>query len=450
MKTNALAGHFGIARLLKYCLGPIFTMILTSVYGIVDGFFVSNYAGATPFAAINLIMPALMILSGFGFMFGTGGAALCAKTLGENQPEKASRIFSMMVEISALTGLVISILGIIFMPQICTMLGANSEMLYDAVTYGRVILFFNTFFVLQMLFQAFLPAAGQPNLGFGVTLIAGITNMVLDWLFIAVFGWGVQGAAIATGIGQVIGCVLPLLYFVFARNSLLRFRLTSLKPAPIFKAAANGSSELVSNVSSSITGIAFNFQLLRFAGESGIAAYGVMMYVSMIFVAIAIGFTIGTGPMISYSYGAGNTAELQSLFKKSVLCNGVTGIVMVLLAEGLAGPLAHLFVGYDPALMALTVSGFRLFSLMFFLSSLNIFFSAFFTALNNGLISALLSFSRTLIFALTFVFVLPVFLGIDGIWLAMVAAEAASFVLALVLLKIENRKYHYLPGSTTA
>lgn len=448
MTDNIFNRHFSTGQLLRYCFGPILMLVFTSIYGVVDGFFVSNFTGSIPFAAINLVMPVLMILGGFGFMFGTGGSALAAKTMGENDFPKANRIFSVMVEATILLALVLSVIGIIFMPQLAMLLGAEEAMLYDAVTYGRIFLFFSVFYMLQGFFQIFLSTAGKPGLGFAVTAAAGLTNMVLDWLFIAVFGWGVQGAAIATGIGEMIGALVPLAYFMLSRNSQLRFRLTRLKASYIAKSSLNGSSELVSNVSSSIVSIAFNFQLLRFAGHQGVAAYGVMMYVSMIFVAIALGYTVGVSPIISFNYGAHNHHELRSLFKKSFIINTVTGICMFGLAWLLARPLSALFVGYDPELLNLTVNGLHIFAFTFLLSSLNIFFSAFFTALNNGLVSAVLSFTRTLVFSLFFVWLLPLFFGVDGIWLSLSAAETCSFILGLFFIFAQNKKYHYLPERT--
>ncbi len=445
MTDSVFASHFTTGKLLRYCFGPIMMMILTSVYGVVDGFFVSNYAGAIPFAAINLVMPFLLIIGGFGFMFGTGGSALCAKTMGEGDQKKANRIFSIMVEITLLLGILLGVIGIVLMPAISDALGATAEMRYDCITYGRIILFFIPAFMLQYVFQAFMSTAQKPGLGFLITLAAGIANMVLDYLFIAVFGWGVQGAAIATGIGQLIGGVIPLLYFMRKNSSILVFSLTPLKAKPIIQASLNGSSELVNNVSSSIVSIAFNFQLMRFAGEAGVAAYGVMMYVSMIFLAVAFGYTIGVSPIVSYNYGAQNRKELQSLFKKSILINTLSGIAMFLAAWFLARPLGLLFVGYDENLLNMTVKGLHMFAFCFLFANLNIFFSAFFTALNNGLISALLSFSRTMVFSLLYVFLLPAIFGIDGIWWSTSASDLSVFLLGLIILWNQNPKYHYLP-----
>lgn len=440
---NELAGHYSYSRLIRYCLPPIGMMIFTSIYGVVDGFFVSNFAGKIPFAAVNLIMPALMILGGIGFMFGTGGTALVARTLGEDKPELASRYFSMVIWLSGFIGLLAGILGMIFAPQMALALGASEEMLPYCVQYARVCLFFNAAFILQNTFQPFMSAAGKPGLGFLFTICAGLTNIVLDWLFIAVFGWGAPGAAIATGIGQCVGGLVPMIWFWKTRDSLLHLSLVMPKARPMLKAAFNGCSELMSNVSSSIVSILFNFQLMRYAGENGVAAYGVLMYVGFIFVAIFVGYTIGVAPVISYNYGAGDRAEMHSLFKKSIFLNLASGVAMFALAEVLAGPLAHLYTGYDAGLMEITVGAMHIFSTCIILAGLNIFTSALFTALNNGLISAVVAFLRSLVFQSVCVLVLPVFFGINGIWWSMTVAELLAFGVNLIILVKEQKRYGY-------
>lgn len=422
----------------------IIMMVFTSIYGVVDGLFVSNFVGKVPFAAINLVMPFLMILGGFGFMIGTGGCALVAKTLGEKDADRANRYFSMLVNLTAILGVALSVIGIIFMEPIAGMLGATKAMMEDCVVYGRVVLLFNSAFMLQNVFQSFLAAAEKPKLGLAVTVAAGVTNMALDALFIAGFRWGVTGAALATGISQCVGGILPFIYFLRPNKSLLRLVRTGFEADILLKACGNGSSELMSNISGSLVSIVYNFQLLKFSGENGVAAYGVLMYVQFIFVAMFIGYTIGTGPVVGYHYGAGNHGELKSLLKKSYLLMGTAGIVMMLLSRGLAHPLAAVFVGYDAELLAMTVHAFRLFSFSFILAGLNIFTSAFFTALSNGGISAAISFLRTLVFQLLSVLLLPLLLGLDGIWWAITVAEVFAFIISLGFLAAKREKYHYL------
>ncbi len=440
-----LQGHFGYGRMLRYCLAPVLTMIFTSVYGVVDGFFISNFAGKTAFAAVNLVMPALMILACLGLMFGSGGTALVARTLGEDKPEQANRYFSMTLTAATACSLVLGIAGIIWMPDIAKMLGAEPGMLLDCVEYGRSLLFFNLMATLQYFFQPFFSAAGKPSLGFAFTVGAGLTNIVLDWLFIAVFGWGVPGAAIATGLGQSVGAIGPLLYFAWQKNrSLLRLVPALPEWKPLLRAAMNGLSELLSNVAGSIVGILFNFQLLHYIGADGVAAFGVLMYVSMIFSAIFFGFSMGISPVISYNFGAGNHAELHSLLKKSLLLNGVFGIIMAISAFGMAGILAHIFVGYDAALYAITITAFHICCWSYLGSGLNVFLSAFFTALNNGTVSAAISVARSLLLPVLFVFLLPVLIGVSGIWLSVVVTEIFGLLVALFFLFKENRRYQYL------
>ncbi len=438
-----LSDHFTYKKLLRFVLPSIIMMVFTSIYGVVDGLCVSNFVGKTPFAAINLIMPFVMIFGGIGFMFGTGGSALVAKTLGEKQPEKANRYFTMMVWVTLIVGVIISIIGIIFMRPISVLLGADEAMLEDCVIYGRIVIGFNTAFMLQNLFQSFLIAAEKPRLGLVATLAAGFTNMILDVLFVGVFKWGVAGAAIATGISQCVGGIIPFVYFLRPNDSLLHLTGTRLEWRPILAASANGSSELVSNITASVVGMLYNFQLLEYAGQDGVAAYGVMMYVEFIFVAIFVGYSIGSAPIISYHYGAENHAELKNMLHKSLLLMLGGGVLMLVAAQVLAGPLAHLFVGYDKTLFDMTVHGFRIFSLFVLFVGFNIFASSFFTALNNGGVSAAISFLRTFVFKFSAVLFMPLLFKLDGIWWATVVAEVLAFIISAIFIICKRKKYQY-------
>lgn len=438
-----LSDRFTYKKLLRFTLPSIVMMIFTSIYGVVDGFFVSNIVGKTPFAAVNFIMPVLMILGALGFMFGTGGSALIAKTMGEGDIRKANRMFSLFVYLTAVLGVGIAAVSILFLPQIARLLGAEGEMLRQAVLYGRIILVALPFYMLQYEFQSFFVTAEKPHLGLYVTIASGVCNMVLDALFMAVFHWGVAGAALATAISQVVGGAVPVIYFAMPNSSLLRLTKTRFDGKAVLKTCTNGSSELMSNISMSIVSMLYNIQLLKVAGENGVAAYGVLMYVNMIFLAAFIGYTVGSAPVISYHYGAQNHAELQSLRKKSMVLIGIFAVGMFLLAEALAYPLSLMFVGYDTKLMAMTVRGFRIFSFTFFFAGFAIFGSGFFTALNDGLTSALISFLRTLVFQIAAVLILPIFLGIDGIWLSIVAAEVMAVAITAVFLVTKQKTYHY-------
>lgn len=438
-----LSDHFNYKRLLKFVFPSIIMMVFTSIYGVVDGLFVSNIVGKAAFAAINLIMPVNMIFGGIGFMLGTGGSALVAKTLGEKEPEKANRYFTMMILITAIIGVITSVIGIGIMRPVSVLLGADEAMLPNCILYGRIMMAFNVSFMLQNAFQGFLITAEKPSLGLAVTVIAGITNMVLDALFIGVFHWGVAGAAFATGVSQCVGGLIPLLYFLRPNSSLLRLVKTKLELRPIVKACVNGSSEMVSSVTSSVVGILYNFQLLKYAGQNGVASYGVLMYVQFTLAAIFIGYSMGIAPVIGYHYGADNHSELKNLLKKSTLLMVGIGSIMVLTAEIFAVPLAKIFVGYDADLLNMTVHALRISSLAFLITGFNIFASSFFTALNNGGVSAAISFLRTFIFKFATVLILPLIVGLDGIWWADVSAEIFAFLLSIIFLVTQRKKYHY-------
>ena len=440
-----LSDHFTYGRLIRFTLPSIGMMIFTSIYGVVDGFFVSNFAGKTPFAAINLIMPFLMILSTVGFMFGTGGSAIVAKTFGEGDSEKGNRYFSLFVYVSAALGVLFAVLGIIFVRTRARMLGTHGDMLEHAVLYARIILIALPFYILQLLFQSFLVTAEKPKLGLTVTVLSGLTNMVLDAVLVMLLPqeYKLAGAAVATAMSQVVGGGIPLIYFHRKNGSILRLGKCRFDGKAVFKACTNGSSEFMSNISMSLVGMLYNIQLLKYAGENGVAAYGVMMYVSMIFAAAFVGYSIGTAPIIGYHDGAGNHEELKGLLKKSLIMIGAFGAVMVVSGELLAMPLARLFTGYDPALTELTVSGFRVFALSFICMGYAIYGSSFFTALNDGVTSAIISFLRTLVFQIAAVILLPLVWGIDGVWVSIVVAEFMAMALSFLFMAIKRKKYHY-------
>lgn len=440
-----LSDHFSYKKLIKFTLPSIAMMIFTSIYGVVDGFFVSNFAGKTPFAAVNLIMPFLMIVATVGMMFGTGGTAIVAKTFGEGKREKANALFSLFVYTAFGLGVVFAVLGILFIRPIAAKLGAEGALLENCVVYARIILAVLPFYVLQLLFQSFFVMAEKPHLGLAVTISAGIANMVLDAVLVILLPmeYKLAGAAVATAMSQVIGGCFPLFYFFRKNTSILRLGKTTWQRKAIVKACTNGSSEFMSNVSMSLVGILYNLQLLEYAGENGVAAYGVMMYVSMIFSAAFFGYSIGTAPIVGYHDGARNYMELKGLLRKSLWMIGFFGLGMIISAELLAVPLSDLFVAYDPELMELTVSGFRIFALSFGFMGFAIFASGFFTALNDGVTSAIISFLRTLLFQSAAVLLLPRLWGINGVWISIVVAEFMAVVLGMAFLIAKQKIYHY-------
>jgi putative MATE family efflux protein len=419
-------------------------MIFSSIYGIVDGFFVSNFAGKTPFAAVNFIMPFLMILGAFGFVFGTGGSAIVSKTLGEGDAKKANSLFSMITYISIIVGVPLAAIGIVLIRPIAAALGAEGEMLELCVIYGRIILVALPAFMLQMEFQSFFVTAEKPSLGLLTTVAAGVANMVLDALFIAVFRWGIVGAALATAISQVVGGLLPILYFSCKNKSLLRLTKFKFDGRALLKTCTNGSSELMTNISMSVVGMLYNIQLMKYAGENGVAAYGVLMYVSFVFQSVFIGYIVGMAPIVGFHYGAQNDTELKSLLKKSVTLISIASVLMFFAGELLARPFSVLFVGYDSELLSLTSYAFSIFSFAFLFSGFSIFGSSFFTALSDGLTSALISFLRTLVFQVAAIIIFPLVWDIDGIWWSIVAAEVMAVLVTLFFLIIKRKKYKYM------
>ena len=438
-----LSEHFSCGKLLRFTFPTIVMLIFTSIYGVVDGVFVSNFAGKTAFAAVNLIMPALMIFAAVGFMLGTGGSAVVARTMGEGDLPRANRYFSLIICIGIIAGFVLMAIAELLMEPLCAALGAEGEMLDQAVLYGRVLTFALVPFILQNMFQSFLVAAERPKLGLWLTVAAGLTNMAGDWLLVGVLPWGVAGAAIATVASSLVGGVVPLIYFLLPNKTPLRLVRPRFQGRVLAQACSNGSSEMMSSLSTSFVSILYNFQLIHLVGQDGVAAFGVIMYVNFIFIGVFMGYSIGAGPVISYHYGAGNQAELRSLLHKSLrlllaCCTGLTAA-----AVGLALPLSRIFVGYDPDLLALTARGFRLYALSFLAMGFNIFGSAFFTALSSGLLSAAIAFLRTLFFQMGAIFILPVFLQLDGIWLAVTAAELLTLAVTGIFLVSQRKRYGY-------
>ena len=439
-----LSDHFTYGKLLRFALPSIIMMIFTSIYGVVDGIFVSNFAGKTPFAAINLIMPYIMIFGTVGFMVGTGGTALVSKTLGMGDHKKANEIFSMLVWFCIISGLMLTLASMAFLRPAAILLGAEGEILENCILYGMIVLPATTSYILQFAFQSFCITAEKSNLSLTMMLVAGICNIVLDALFVAVFGWGLVGAAAATAIAQSVGAIIPLVYFAHPNQSLLKLGRCHFDGKALLRTCTNGASELMSNLSMSLVGMLYNLQLLKFAGEDGIAAYGVIMYVNFVFMAIFIGFVISTAPLIGFNYGADNRAELKNIFHKSLIILGVFSLLMTGSAIALARPLSVIFVGYDRLLLEMTTRGFVIYALSFLLSGFNIFGSSMFTALNNGLVSAVISFLRTLVCQTAAVMILPIFFELDGIWFSIVAAELAALVLTVYFFFKYRNRYHYM------
>ena len=438
-----LSSHFSYGKILKLVAPSIAMMVFVSIYGVIDGLFVSNFVGKTPFAAVNLIMPFLMVLGALGFMIGTGGSAIVSQTLGEGDKDKANRYFSFLVYVTFILGVVLAVIGEIFLPDIARFLRADESMLPYCVSYGRIIILALPFFMLQNVFQSFFTTAEKPALGFIVTVIAGFTNIIFDAVFVAGLSLGVEGAAVATCMSQAVGALIPIVYFSRKNNSLLRIGKTKCEFKMFLKTCANGSSEFVTNISVSVMSMIYNSRLMDMAGENGVSAYGVIMYVNFIFIAVLSGYAIGIAPVIGYNYGARNNDELKNVFKKSLFLMAVFGVVLTLLAVGFAHPLAKLFVGYDESLFIMTKNALRIYSIGFVIMGFSIFGSAFFTALGNGIVSALISFLRTFIFQIAAVIILPMILDLTGIWLSVPVSELFAFLITIFFFAKMRKKYGY-------
>ena len=439
-----LSDHFTYSKLLRFTLPSIVTMIFTSIYSVVDGLFVSNLVGELALSAVNIVFPVSMILAAFGFMLGSGGSAIVARTMGEGKDQLANRYFSMIILVVLGLGTVFSVGGALLIEPIARLAGASDLLMDDCVAYGRVLLAGTAPFMLQMSFQVFFVTAELPKLGLAVSLTSGVVNIVMDYVLIALCDMGIAGAAWGTVLSYLTGGVLPLLYFLRPRRGRLRLCPTGLYPRELKNACSNGSSELMSNLSSSLIGILFNWQLMHLVGESGVAAYSVMMYVDFAFAAVFLGFSMGSGPIISFHYGAGNEDELKSIFRKSVTLIAIASVTMVALAQVLGRPLAMAYVGYNPDLLEMTVHGFRIFALSYLFCGMGVYGSGFFTALCNGAVSALISFLRLFLFRGGMVLLLPLLLKLDGIWLAVVVADGLGAAVAVWLMWRYRKRYHYL------
>jgi len=438
-----LSDHFTYRKLIRFVIPSIIMMIFTSIYSVVDGLFISNFAGKTAFAAINLIFPPFMILGALGFMLGVGGTAVVAQTLGMGEKERANRYFSLIMYVTAILGTAIAIVSELIIPFVATWLGAEGQMYKDCLTYGRIFIVGMPFFMMQNAFQSFFVTAEKPKLGLFVTVGAGCMNILLDALLVAVFQWGLVGAALATLLSQMVGAIVPIFYFARKNDSLLKLGKTRFDGWMLLKSATNGLSEFMSNISASVVTMLYNAQLMKFAGEDGIAAYGVIGYVSFIFAAIFYGYSIGSGPIVGFHYGAENHAELKNMVNKSTVLMLGTGVAMTISSVLLSRPMASIFVGYDRALLDMTARAMAIYSLHFLLGGINVYGSAFFTALGNGVISAVLSFSRTFLFEGGCVLLLPLFMELDGIWFAMVAAEVLTLLVTLYYFFTQKNRYHY-------
>ena len=436
--------HFTYKKLIRFTLPSILMMIFTSIYGVVDGFFVSNYVGAEAFASVNLIMPVIIILSAVGFMIGTGGNALVAMTLGQHDERRANEIFSMLIYILIFLGICLSIAMAVFMPKMARILGATDIMIDDCVIYGRISMVSLTFFMLQTSFQSFMVTAARPHFGLYITIAAGVTNMVLDLVFVGILGFGVAGAAWATVASEIVGGSVPLIYFIIPNKSKLNLVKAGFQFRPLIKVLSNGASEFMTIISSSFVNMLYNLQLMKIAGEKGVASFGVIMYINFIFTGVLFGYAFGSSSIVSYHYGAENYKELRSLFSKSIKIIGIASLISFASAQIFAIPLIKIFFSYSDELIHMTTHGFRIYSIAYLMIGFNGYASSLFTALNNGKVSATIAFGRTLVFQVASILILPQIFGLDGIFSSIIVAEFLAIMVSMFFINKYKNEYHYL------
>ena len=443
-KAIQLSDHFTYKKIARFTIPSIAMMIFMSIYGVVDGFFVSNYVGGTEFAALNLIMPYIMIFGAVGLMFGTGGSALVAFILGTGDKKKANEVYSLIVYILIALGLLFMVIGIVFARPMSILLGADEGMLPHCVLYARVCFLGAMPFTLQFAFQSFFVTAEKPRLGLYITVAAGVTNMFLDWLLVGVLRLGLAGAAAATDLGMAVGGIIPVIYFACPNSSLLRLGKMKWYGRELFKAAGNGASEFMSNISMSIVNMLYNLQLMKYAGERGVSAYGIIMYTNFIFIGYFVGYGLGIAPVIGFNHGANNRDELKNVYGKSMKIVLVSSALMMGLSMVSARVLALIFASADIELLNMTINAIRIYSICYLFTGVNIFGSAFFTALNNGKISALISFMRVLVFQVLFLTILPRLFALNGIWFSIVSAECCAVILTFICLWANRKRYQYV------
>ena len=437
-----LAKKFTCGTLIRFALPTMVMMLFMSLYTIVDGIFVSRLIGTSALSATNIVYPVVNVVIAVAVMLGTGGSAVIARQMGEGKIAEAKRNFSWIVLIGVAAGFAVAALGTLFLDPLCRMLGATPELLGYCRDYLGTLLLFAPAAILQMLFQAFFVTAGKPALGLFLTVLAGISNALLDYLTMGPLDMGIRGAALATASGYLIPAVVGVLYFLFAKNN-LHFAKPSFDGRVLLRACGNGSSEMVTNISSAVITFLFNVMMLKYLGEDGVAAVTIVLYAQFLLTALYMGFSLGVAPVISYQYGSGDTGQLRKVYK---ICLGVTGVSAVavfaaslLLAKGIV----QIFTPLDSPVYGIAVRGFVLFSLSYLFSGCNIFSSALFTALSNGKVSAAISFSRTFVWIAFGLWALPELLHADGLWLAVPLAELLTVVLSVFFLQKLRARYGY-------
>ena len=442
--SNSISKDFGFFSLLQFALPTMVMMVFMSLYTIVDGIFLSRLVGSNALSALNIVFPIINILMAIGIMLATGGSAVIAKKLGEGKEEEARRDFTFLIVAGVAGGLLMMAIGTIFLEELCKVLGSTKILLGDCKTYLQISLFFAPACMLQLLFQTFFVTAGRPNIGLTMTILGGVTNILMDYVLMGPAQMGIAGAALATGFGQLVPAIIGLLYFSFSRHSLF-FTMPKADFKMLLQSCMNGSSEMVSNLSSAIITYLFNIIMLRLLGEDGVAAITIVLYGQFLFNALYLGFSMGVAPVISFNYGSGNRQLLQKVYGICLKFVPVSSLIVAILALLFTPVIVGIFTSREEGIYEIAVHGFFLFSFNYFLAGMNIFASAMFTALSNGKISAIISFARTFIFIAICIILLPFVLGVNGVWIAVPVAEFLTLFLSCFYLIHYKKVYGYAP-----
>lgn len=441
-EENPLARDFDIKSLLKFALPTIIMMLLMGLYTIVDTIFVARFVGTDALSALNIVCPVINLIVGLGTMLATGGSAIVARKMGEGKSVRASQDFTLIIGAGALIGVVITVFGIVFIDSIIWSLGASRILFPYCREYLFFLLLFTPASVMQVLFQNLIVTAGRPGIGMALGISAGAANILFDYIFIVLLQMGILGAALGTGIGYLIPTVAGILFFT-AGNGSLCFRKPVMDISILTGSCANGFSEMVSQTASAVTTFFFNRIMMKLLGEDGVAAVTIMIYTQFLLTAFYIGFSMGAAPVISYNYGKQDNLRLKKVFSICMRFIILVSIVIFGLAVAFGTPLVSLFVKKGTSVYEIARKGFLIFPFGFLFCGLNIFTSATFTALSNGKLSAVLSFLRTFGLILVLLLILPEFMGVAGVWLAVPTAELITMPVALYFLYHNKDRYHY-------
>ena len=418
-------------------------MLFTSMYGVVDGLYLSHFSGKEAFAAITLIIPLPLLIGAWAYMIGAGGSAVIAKAIASDRQKDANEYFSFLVLISVLGSILLAGIGEIFLEPCAKLLGANDEMLPFCMTYGRILIAAVPLYVLQNVFQSFLTVAEHPKIGLAINLVSAFLNMALNFVFIRITNEVVTAVALATVVSQFVGGITPFVFFVRSKSTTLRFGRPHMPMSLLGPVFANGVSEFVSEIFHPLASVMYNYKLMELTGLNGVAAYGVLMNVGFLFGSVFLGFAVGSAPLFTYKYEREDHDELHSLFIKSTISVVLMGFLLYGVACMIEGPFAAEFFGGDELLITMTEEAFALHSLSYMVMGLAVFASAFFTAIHDSRVSFLISFLRTLLFEVLAILLLPMLFDLNGVWAASLTSEVLTLLVTVGLLISKKEKYQY-------